>query len=43
MALQSHQKHHLPALVAGAIVPRLSPPRGLAINGQDATVPRMLS
>jgi hypothetical protein len=32
----------MPALVAGAIVPRISPPRGLAIDGQDAYVARGL-
>lgn len=30
------------ALAAGAIVPRISPPRGLAIDGQDAYVARRL-
>ncbi len=32
----------MPTLVAGPIVPRLSPPRGLTLNGQDAYVPRRL-
>ncbi|MFP2925475.1 hypothetical protein ACLESO_09685 [Pyxidicoccus sp. 3LG] len=35
-------RDRMPALVAGAIVPRISPPRGLAIDGQDAYVAREL-
>jgi hypothetical protein len=32
----------MPALVAGPVVPRMSPPRGLTLNGQDAYVPQRL-